>query len=117
MLMIRLQRIGRPKMPSYRFIVSEKTKDTQAGSIEILGTYHPVAIPVGLNLKKDRIQYWISKGAQCSDTVNNILIDAGVVKAAKRKMVTITKKRAVKLAEKNKLKAPAGALADAVATA
>jgi ribosomal protein S16 len=42
MLMIRLQRVGKTKRPTYRLIVSPKHKDTQSGQIEILGQYDPV---------------------------------------------------------------------------
>ncbi len=97
MLMIRLQRIGKRKQPSYRFIISEKTRDTQAGSLEILGEYNPVLKEKLVNLKEDRIRYWLSKGAQASDTVHNILVKSGIVEAKKRDVVTISKKREKKL--------------------
>ena len=97
MLMIRLQRIGKRKQPSYRFIISEKTRDTQAGSLEILGEYNPVLKEKLVNLKEDRIRYWLSKGAQASDTVHNILVKAGIVEGKKRDVVTISKKREKKL--------------------
>lgn len=99
MLMIRLQRVGKPKQPAYRFIVSDKTKDTQWGSLENLGNFSPLG-KTSLNLKKDRIQYWLSKGAQCSATVHNILVNEGLIKAKKAKNVKVSKKRAVKLAAK-----------------
>jgi small subunit ribosomal protein S16 len=95
--MIRLQRIGKRKQPSYRFIISEKTRDTQAGSLEILGEYNPVLKEKLVNLKEDRIRYWLSKGAQASDTVHNILVKSGIVEAKKRDVVTISKKREKKL--------------------
>ncbi len=100
MLKIRLQRIGRKKRPSYRVIVSEHTKDTQAGSLEILGHYDPLAEPKIMEFKGDRILHWISVGAQPSATVQNLLINAGIIKGEKGKAVTITKKRAAKIAEK-----------------
>ena len=95
--MIRLQRIGKRKQPSYRYIISEKTRDTQAGSLEILGEYNPVLKEKLVNLKEDRIRYWLSKGAQASDTVHNILVKAGIVEGKKRDVVTISKKREKKL--------------------
>ena len=93
MLRIRLQRIGKKKQPTYRLIVSEKTKDTQAGSLEILGEYNPVRTEKVINLKEDRIKHWISVGAQPSNTVNNLLIKAGVIEGKAQKSVTITNKR------------------------
>lgn len=101
MLAIRFQRLGRKKAPSYRVIVSEKHKDTQAGSLEILGHYNPVAQPKIIELKADRIQYWISKGAQPSNSVHNLLVREGIIEAKKKlKSVTITNKRQSKLDEK-----------------
>jgi len=100
MLRIRLQRIGKKKQPVYRFIVSEKTKDTQAGSLEILGQYNPVLKEKLINVNAERIKHWIAMGAQPSATVNNILINAGVIEGKKQKSVTITNKRKAKLDKK-----------------
>lgn len=100
MLCIRLQRIGKKKQPIYRLIVSEKTKDTQAGSLEILGMYNPMTNPKQIELKKERIQYWIGVGAQPSPTVSNLLVREGVVKVKKQKSVFISKKRAEKIEKK-----------------
>ena len=100
MLMLRLQRIGKKKSPSYRLIVSEKTKDTQAGTLENLGVYNPTASPKIINLKKDRIEHWLSKGAQTSASVNNILVNVGIVTGEKRKSVFLSKKRQEKLGAK-----------------
>ena len=97
MLMIRLQRIGKKKEPSYRLVVSEKTRDTQAGSLEILGTYNPVQNPKITKLKADRIKYWISQGTHLSETVNNLLIKEGVIEGKKMKSVAISNKRKAKI--------------------
>jgi len=100
MLRIRLQRLGKKKQPTYRFVVSEKQKDTQSGTLEILGEYNPIRVEKVINLKEDRIKYWISVGAQPSATVNNILVNAGVIEGKKAKSVTITNKRTAKLEKK-----------------
>ena len=100
MICIRLQRIGKKKQPIYRVIVSDKHKDTQAKSLEILGNYNPVTQPKQIELKKDRIEYWLSVGAQPSPTVNNLLVKEGILKAKKQKSVFISKKRAKKIADK-----------------
>lgn len=100
MLRIRLQRLGRKKQATYRFIVSERFRDTQHGSIEILGHYNPQSNPKVIDLKQDRIDYWLSVGAQPSDTVHNILVNAGALKAKKTNPVSITAKRAKKMATK-----------------
>ncbi|MFH0857252.1 MAG: 30S ribosomal protein S16 [Candidatus Magasanikbacteria bacterium] len=100
MLRIRLQRMGKKKQPTYRFIVSEKTKDTQGRSLEIIGKYNPIVNPKVLEINKERVLHWISVGAQPSNTVNNILIKEGIITGKKMKSVTITTKRAKKIADK-----------------
>ena len=101
MLTIRLQRVGKKKFPTYRVIISENARDTQAKHVEILGSYNPHDKEKGLVLKEDRIKYWLEKGAQSSNTVFNILVKAGLVTGKKKKSVTVSKKRTEKL-EKNK---------------
>jgi small subunit ribosomal protein S16 len=97
MLRIRLQRMGRKKAPSYRLIVSERSKDPYAGGIEILGHYNPMAQPKILELKEDSIKEWIAKGAQPSNTVHNLLVKAGVISQKKQKSVKISQKRQKKI--------------------
>jgi small subunit ribosomal protein S16 len=103
MLIIRLQRLGKKKQPTYRLIVSEKHKDTQAGSLEILGHYNPTVNPKIKEFKTERIKYWLQKGAQLSDTVHNLLLEAGIVEGKKRKSVYLSNKRRAKIAEKVKV--------------
>jgi small subunit ribosomal protein S16 len=102
MLHIRLTRIGKKKQPEYRLIVCEKARDPWGKALEILGHYNPRTNPVSVTLKQDRITHWISNGAQCSDTVWNLLVDQGVVKGEKRKSIKISKKRKEALAKKQK---------------
>ncbi len=102
MLTIRLSRTGKKKQAYYRFIISEKSKDPWGDSLEILGFYNPRMNPATVNLKKERIAYWLSKGAQTSDTVHNILVDHGVLKGEKVK--TVRRKKVV--AEEKKVEAP-----------
>lgn len=101
MLTIRLTRIGKKKQPSYRFIVSEKARDPWGKALEILGTYNPLTNPASIDLKKDRVEYWLSKGAQTSDTVNNLLIEQGILKGDKKKLAGLSIRRKAKL-EKEK---------------
>ena|SRR3990167_53726 len=102
MLTIRLSRTGKKKQAYYRFIISEKRKDPWGDSLEILGFYNPRTNPSTVNLKKERIAYWLSKGAQTSDTVHNILVDHGVLKGEKVK--TVRRKKVV--TEEKKVEAP-----------
>ena len=73
MLMIRLSRIGKKKHPFYRVVVTEKTRPRNGRFVEIVGTYDPLKTPALIELKRDRVDYWISKGAQPSDTVRSFL--------------------------------------------
>jgi small subunit ribosomal protein S16 len=81
MLSIRFTRIGKKKQPIYRVIVTERTRDPWGKFLEILGTYDPRRKIA--ELKADRIQYWIGKGAQMTATVNNLMVAQGVVKGDK----------------------------------
>ncbi|MFB3813999.1 MAG: 30S ribosomal protein S16 [Terriglobales bacterium] len=71
--MIRLSRVGARKQPHYRIVVIEKDRARDGRSIEVVGTYNPRTSPATVELKRDRIEYWKSKGAQLSDTVGRLL--------------------------------------------
>ncbi len=116
MLMIRLQKIGKKKNPTYRLVVSEKNKDTQSGSLENLGTYNSVSSNKLIDFKKDRILYWLSVGAQASASVNNLLVEQGIIKADKQKSVSITKRRQEKMGKKKAEAASVKAEAEKKAT-
>jgi len=75
-LMIRLSRRGARKQPYYRVVVIEKDRARDGRSVEVVGTYNPRTNPASVDLKQDRIEYWRSKGAQLSDTVNRLLSKA-----------------------------------------
>ncbi len=92
MLSIRLRRTGKKKQPQYRVIVLDKRKDPWGDFIENLGTYNPMTNPNTINLKTDRIKYWLGVGAQPSPTVHNILIDEKIIDGDKVK-TTIPKKK------------------------
>ncbi len=76
MLMIRLARRGARKQPHYRIVVIEKDRARDGRSVEVVGTYNPRTNPASVELKRDRIEYWRSKGAQLSDTVSRLLAKA-----------------------------------------
>ena len=73
MLMIRLSRIGARKQPYYRVVVIEKERARNGRPVEIVGTYNPRTNPASVELKRQRIDYWISKGAQMSSRVSKIM--------------------------------------------
>ena len=82
MLAIRLMRTGAKKRPSYRIVVKEKQSKRDGAFLENLGTYNPTREPAEIHLKSDRVQYWISKGAQPTDTVRRLLKQAAKNQAA-----------------------------------
>lgn len=79
MLAIRLAPRGKKHHITYRLVVSEKTKDMFGDYLEDLGNYDPHPKESTMNFKKERIQYWLSKGAQASPTVHNLLVEAKVI--------------------------------------
>ena len=73
MLAIRLARYGKKKMPSYRIVVIDKKRARNGRFTEVVGTYDPRKNPAAVNLKAERIKYWLARGAQPSDTVRSFL--------------------------------------------
>lgn len=76
---IRLKRMGAKKRPFYRIVVADSRSPRDGRFIEALGTYNPLENPALVNLKEDEIMGWLSKGAQPTDTVRNILSKAGIM--------------------------------------
>ena len=82
MLAIKLQRIGKKHQPSYRIVVQEKREKLGGSSVEDVGWLNPLLKKH--ELKRDRIEHWLKIGAQPTDTVWNLLVSAGILKAPKR---------------------------------
>lgn len=72
MVKIRLRRTGKTKQPSYRIVVADSRSPRDGRFIEIIGHYNPIRQPKELLVKEDRARYWLSVGAQPSDTVANL---------------------------------------------
>jgi small subunit ribosomal protein S16 len=85
MLAIKLSRVGKKKQPSYRVVVTEKARDPWGKNNEIVGFYNPLSNPKEIRFEEERVKYWISQGAQPTDTVHNLLVNAGVIEGDKRK--------------------------------
>jgi len=68
-LKIRLTRTGRTKQESFRIVVAEQARAVKGKCIEVVGHYQPATVPKKFDAKKDRVEYWISKGAQPSSSV------------------------------------------------
>lgn len=71
--MIRLQRTGKRGQAYFRVVVVEHTKKPRGEFLELLGNYDPHKKE--FKVKMGRVEYWISKGAQASPTVNNLLVN------------------------------------------
>ena len=73
MVKIRLKRFGSKKRPYYRIVVQDSRKPRDGTTIEEIGIYHPIeAEETQIAFKEDRARYWLSVGAQPTDTVRKI---------------------------------------------
>ena len=77
MVKIRLMRVGKTKQPSYRVVVADSRSPRDGRIIEAIGHYHPRQEPSEIVIKSERAVYWLSKGAQPSNTVKNLLRISG----------------------------------------
>lgn len=91
MLKIRLQKIGKKNDPSYRIALVEHTTSPHGKFIELLGSYSPKLKQKQIN--KERIGYWLTKGAQASPTVHNLLVEEKIINAEKVKSWKPKKKK------------------------
>ena len=82
MIVIRFSRTGRKNKPQFRLVVQEHTAAPTGRHIEIVGSWNPHQ-KEGV-FKNERIVYWLSKGAQASDTVHNLLVSQKIIKGEKR---------------------------------
>jgi len=73
MLAIRLMRMGAKKSPSYRVVVKEKLSKRDGAYVENLGFYNPTRDPAEVRLDLERVDYWIERGAQPTDTVRQLI--------------------------------------------
>ena len=88
MLKIRLQRVGRVHEPSFRLVLTDSKNSTKSGRFaEVLGSYDPRKITEAFN--KERIQYWLGRGAGLTASVNNLLIKKRIISGKKIHVSTI----------------------------
>ena len=74
---IRLLRMGKIRNPQYRIVVADSRKKRDGRAIENIGIYHPKEEPSRIEVNSERVQYWLSVGAQPSDPVLAILRKTG----------------------------------------
>ena len=73
MVKIRLRRVGAKKAPFYRVVVADSHFARDGRFIEEIGTYDPLTEPATIRIDMERAKYWISNGAQPTDTVRGLL--------------------------------------------
>lgn len=78
---IRLKRMGSKKAPFYRIVVADARSPRDGRIIEKVGTYNPLTQPAEVNIDAELALKWLQNGAQPTDTVRNLLSQAGVLKA------------------------------------
>lgn len=84
MVRLRLRRVGAKAQPSYRIIAAEKEAPRDGRFIEILGNYNPRTEPATIDIDEGRVFDWLSKGAQPSESVAQLLKTAGVAERYER---------------------------------
>ena len=70
---IRLRRMGRKKQPHYRVVVADGAAPRDGRIVENLGYYRPQSSPARLVLDLERVDYWLGRGAEASDTVQSLV--------------------------------------------
>ena len=77
---IRLRRVGAKKAPFYRVVVADSRYPRDGRFIDEVGTYNPMTEPSEIKLDAEKVQKWISNGAQPTDSVKSLLKRSGIVK-------------------------------------
>jgi len=78
-----MAKVGKTNKKVFRIIISEKARDPYGRALEILGSYDPY--DKKLDVKTDRVKYWISQGAQMTASINNLFVDNKIVDGGKIK--------------------------------
>lgn len=76
MVKIRLQRVGATKRPFYRIVALDERRKRNGRALEFLGTYDPKGSPAQFAVKTDRVEHWIGRGAQMSESVASLVREA-----------------------------------------
>jgi small subunit ribosomal protein S16 len=84
MVRIRLRRVGLKGQPSYRIVVADKESPRDGRFLEILGFYNPRTQPATIEVKEDRVYDWMSKGAQPTESVDQLFKTNGLLERYSR---------------------------------
>ncbi|MFQ5898956.1 MAG: 30S ribosomal protein S16 [Candidatus Methylomirabilia bacterium] len=80
MVRIRLRRVGKRKKPAYRVVVADSRAPRDGRFIEIIGHYNPLTDPPKVEIAREKALAWLSKGAQPSNTVQQLFARVGIIK-------------------------------------
>lgn len=75
---IRLRRVGKKKQPIYKVVAADSRSPRDGKFLEDVGLYNPLTKPHTVDLKEERVMYWLDKGAQPTDTVKSLLRQKGI---------------------------------------
>jgi small subunit ribosomal protein S16 len=73
MLVVRLRKAGSKKRPFFRVVVTDSRAARDSSFVEIVGHYNPRTKPAKVHIDRERIDYWVGKGARLSDTVRTLI--------------------------------------------
>ena len=83
-VILRLRRMGSKKRPFYRIVAADNRFQRDGRFLEICGYYDPMVKPYKLHVERDKIEAWLGKGAQMSETVESLLRKEGIVQEFNR---------------------------------
>ena len=75
---LRLRRMGKKKQPIYKVVAADARSPRDGKFLEAVGIYNPLTNPHTIDLKEDRINYWLDNGAQPTDTVKSLFNQTGI---------------------------------------
>ena len=75
---LRLRRMGKKKQPIYKVVAADARSPRDGKFLEAVGVYNPLTNPHTIDLKEDRVNYWLDHGAQPTDTVKSLLSQKGI---------------------------------------
>jgi small subunit ribosomal protein S16 len=76
---LRLRRMGKKKQPIYKVVAADARSPRDGKFIEAVGLYNPLTDPHTIDIKEDRVLYWLNVGAQPTDTVKSLLQQKGII--------------------------------------
>ena len=91
--------MGAKQKPFYRIVAADSRSPRDGRFIETVGTYNPIKNPTEININEEKALYWLSKGAQPTDTVRSLLSEVGITKK-----FADSKKKTTKKVEKKEVK-------------